>query len=646
VRVGQILVQANVTSYSSLSKGSLTMHSITRGLGSSITRLSLLALLALTALWLPGPYRALAQGTPPAPAPFSIHLPLLMGSGAAPDLIFTPAAVELAPGAQASVQVRVEPQADLRGASFELPGVQDGVTSSFEAAADGNTGTLTVQASAASEASERPLTVQGISGVDSGKTWVGALRVTTSASLTAKTLFVSGSTGSDSNDGSQAKPFKTLGKALKLALSGDTIELAPGGYGPTSVVSSASGDSFGVNGLSVPAGVIIEGALDFGSQVSTLFGQPGEIALVLQGDASVKNLNIINFNVGLKATTGTQTFSNLLMGNNNFNIGVLGSAKTTLKGSSIALNTVGHGVDVLDQAQFIMDGGLITGGSANCNSATFGLQIQGSAQVSLKNNALLQNIGGQAIDMRNSAKATLDQSTISNVFPVGCKTGPRVSMSDSSSLVLKNSLVGAGDNKPDTEGLNSVGIRSVTSNSSSPTGVSLTLLNSFVTRFTGKCLEMTSKGSIIINGGGISATRSAMGIDAGRKMQLTIANARLEAPGSKGVAIRTATLKLRNSTIASSVTGILVLDFGTIDLGTVADPGNNIIKDGNLAGVDFEGSLSAFGTVDAVGNTWNPNVQGADAQGHYITRRTISGGDVNSSGSNFNLFHSTEHINL
>src|SRR5262245_10626547 len=122
-----------------------------------IIRLGLLALIALAALYPPGPAapRALAQEQPPQ-SQVQLFLPLV-GSSAAPDLIFTPSTIALTPGQVASVKVRVEPQADLRGASFELPGVQEGVSSSFAAAADGRTGTLTIEASTAVVAGERAL---------------------------------------------------------------------------------------------------------------------------------------------------------------------------------------------------------------------------------------------------------------------------------------------------------------------------------------------------------------------------------------------------------------------------------------------------------------------------------------------------------
>jgi hypothetical protein len=141
------------------------MALLTRRIGSSLVRLGLLALLAL-ALYPPGPSSPVAHAEPgdPPPAPagtFPIFLPLVAKGGAAPDLIFWPNSVALAPGETASVSVRVEPQADLGGATFELPSVQDGVSSRFEAAADGATGTLTIEASMAAEADERALMVQG-----------------------------------------------------------------------------------------------------------------------------------------------------------------------------------------------------------------------------------------------------------------------------------------------------------------------------------------------------------------------------------------------------------------------------------------------------------------------------------------------------
>src|SRR6266508_1800035 len=123
------------------------MKTFIRRIEPSIVRLGILALLALTALWPPGSYHTLAlaaddPGAPTLQQSGQIFLPLVRGSGVVPDLRFTPDSVNLTPGAEARVTVRVEPQADLGGATFELPGVQAGVSSRFEAAADGASGTL------------------------------------------------------------------------------------------------------------------------------------------------------------------------------------------------------------------------------------------------------------------------------------------------------------------------------------------------------------------------------------------------------------------------------------------------------------------------------------------------------------------------
>jgi hypothetical protein len=57
----------------------------------------------------------------------------------------------------------------------------------------------------------------------------------------------------------------------------------------------------------------------------------------------------------------------------------------------------------------------------------------------------------------------------------------------------------------------------------------------------------------------------------------------------------------------------------TFDLGTAADPGGNTITGNNTStsttGIDVK--VNAAVTVAAVGNTFEPNLQGADALGHF-----------------------------
>jgi hypothetical protein len=549
-----------------------------------------------------------------------------------PDLRFEPSALTLAPGDTARTTVRVETGADLRGATFTLDGAPPGLTTRFEAGADGVTGTLALAASPNVRAIAWSVSVKGRKG-DGTKTWVGNLTLNISRA-TGRALFVDPGIGDDANRGTQAKPFKTLTKALASAGAGDTINLAGGGYGPT----AASGETFGQNGLSVPAGVTIIGALEGGvAQVSTLQGAAGNTGLVFQGDATVKNLNMIQFGLALRAEQGSQTLTNMLMGGNKFNIGVGGSAHTTLVGSTVVLLGGDVGVQAIVQGQFTMDGGTIRGANASCIAAK-GLSLNGTTQATLKNGAQLQNIAGVGIGLRENAKATLDQSTIFNhELSVGCAPQPQVTMNESTSLTLKNSkLMGSSGS------VNSVGI-----DASSANGVRITLDHSNILEFTRKGLSLVSVGgSFVMDGGFIGVRNDAIGIDANKEMPLTITNATVRGPGINGVAIRAGNLKLRNSVIESSGMGIKVLNQSKMDLGTAIDPGNNTITGGNLIGVAFDSKGFDTGTIDAVGNTWTANTQGADASGHYTTRRTVSGGDPNSSGSNFLMFLTGQKIKL
>jgi len=97
----------------------------------------------------------------------------------------------------------------------------------------------------------------------------------------------------------------------------------------------------------------------------------------------------------------------------------------------------------------------------------------------------------------------------------------------------------------------------------------------------------------------------------------------------------TGTLKMRGSTVSGNGLGIDVFDFGVADFGTVADPGGNTFAGNTELNIDCDGNFGA-GLVPAVGNTWQPNVQGADAQGHYAAS-TVQGPVAFVNGNNFEL---------
>ena len=110
------------------------------------------------------------------------------------------------------------------------------------------------------------------------------------------TLYVNLITGSDSAAGSQSAPFKSIARAIGLAASGTTIELAPGTY------SADSGEQFP---LEIPSGVkvigneaykgdriLIEGSGKFVSP--TAAGQ--NITILLATNSQLRGVTVTNLN--------------------------------------------------------------------------------------------------------------------------------------------------------------------------------------------------------------------------------------------------------------------------------------------------------------------------------------------------------------
>jgi hypothetical protein len=100
-----------------------------------------------------------------------------------------------------------------------------------------------------------------------------------------------------------------------------------------------------------------------------------------------------------------------------------------------------------------------------------------------------------------------------------------------------------------------------------------------------------------------------------------------------------ASLLVRNSELTAGQYGVVVTVYppvsGACDLGTALARGNNTIQ-GNTTGlyVYVDGAtLTASWVIQAVGNTWDPSVQGADASGH-MAEGSIFSGPYTVSGSN------------
>jgi hypothetical protein len=447
-----------------------------------------------------------------------------------------------------------------------------------------------------------------------------------------KKIFVNPVAGSDANSGSLTTPFKTLAKALAVSIAGDTVKLAAGTYS-----KATNGEKFSTSTqrVVVPSGVRIEGTLNSsGANAAMLvgsLGSPGstgsEIGLNLAGSAAVTNVSVDRFDMGVHTIAGQQTLTHLSLGSNRFGLRAEFSAQTTLQNSTVFVSsTASTGVDVVDQAQFTMDGGQLSGSATTCSADLdfgTGIAARGPAQVTLKNKATLKDVSGIALDLRKAAVATLANAVVSKTNPVGCAPKPRVRMLDSASIRLRQNTVVSS-----SAGVGSIGIQAQTKGT-------VRIDTATVQGFTGVGVYgAPGKFTLVMNKGSILGNK--IGINA---QDVTDANANITISGSNlsgnQIGITAPYFKLRRSTVAGNTRGV-VLSASFADLGQVGDPGNNLIINNLITGVTFKSTSVCCG-VWATGNTWNRSTQDADANGHYTAGRIISGNSPLAKGSNFTL---------
>ncbi|TMQ11644.1 MAG: hypothetical protein E6J90_34100 [Deltaproteobacteria bacterium] len=131
-----------------------------------------------------------------------------------------------------------------------------------------------------------------------------------------------------------------------------------------------------------------------------------------------------------------------------------------------------------------------------------------------------------------------------------------------------------------------------------------------------------------------------------RDGKVTLKNVRIEANGGNGSsaiyvsgssAQSLASLVMRGCTVVNNRYGIAMFDYSAADLGTDADPGNNVFQDNQLAGVTL-GGIAGPQLVNAVGNTWNPMTQGSDALGKYPVPGTVAGPIQQATGNNYDMW--------
>ena len=445
-----------------------------------------------------------------------------------------------------------------------------------------------------------------------------------------KSFYVNPKTGKDTNAGTKLLPFKTLARALGSAIAKDTVRLAPGTY------SATTGERFtnASQQVQVPAGVLILGT-PAGELTTRLQGVAGETGLNFKGAAIVRNVVVAGFSTGIRATQGVQLLRQIILDQNFFGMDLSGSAQLKLVASNVhlvpAANGLVTGVLVKQQAQFTMDGGIMSADGPNCSTGVKGVELNDASRATFKNAAAFTQIAGSAIKMTGTSKALLTGlTTIDRDFTGAPGNVPSGACSPNASVITFNSasLTVSRARLYSTKGSFAVGIASY---SDSP----LRVADAILAGHSGAALRINKNVDVVVSGALFSGNQVAIDGRALEPGNLTITGSNLT---QNTTGIEAPFFKLRNSRITLNQVGIVVTSQFT-DLGLVGDPGNNVISGNTLTGVRFDPPIinAGVGGIFAAGNTWTASTQGSDGSGHYPLNPLLNNSSPIGTGKNFAL---------
>lgn len=420
--------------------------------------------------------------------------------------------------------------------------------------------------------------------------------------------FVDVGAGSDANACSQAAPCKTIAKAASGAAAGSTIYLADGSYGSTTQGSGATiPDGVTLRAINVGAATLAKVPLSFagsGSLVGVVLDQENGTCASVSASATagsptlaiggvlIRCLGALNLGGNVAATMSPgglagELYTAGLPGGYNPVIALTGSAQLRVQGGVFNGNNVGAAafgggfITVAASASLTLDHATLR------NRLGVGLSLAGNASAVLHNGALIDHVGAAgncrtaaSIVIDGAVNLQLDQAQISNSPNSAICVGGGF---PGATLVLNQSTL-----SNNASGVSSDGGGTPSSATLTATGTSLI--------GNGYGINWTDAGNSHFELSGLTVTGNGTGI------QLT--------PAATG-----SSFKLRNSTLSNNSSAGVALFYHGIDLGSSADPGGNTFT-GN-AGTGLKANINAGESCQAVGNTWIPGQQGADANGHY-----------------------------
>lgn len=363
-------------------------------------------------------------------------------------------------------------------------------------------------------------------------------------------------TGNDTADGIAA-PVKTVKRAIELATANTALKSIAI---ETGKYDATNGEAYP---YTVPAGVNV-----IGSAGTILAGTSAEVGLII-GAGTVENLQLTDFMTAIHVT-GAAALAGLTVTSSPVGVFANGSAKLTATALTFA------------------------GMPAQCS---VGLRAADTSQVTVDTLVATNLI---ALHGRDQSAIAVAKGTIS-----GTSTCDLVVISGKS-LTLTDTTLSGGSN-----GINLNSITGIQPNLE----LNVTLTNTTIADAAQNAVEGTAK-TFHMTGGELRNS-AITGATLSFAMS-TFRNVSVKDNKASGIRIREgATLEMRACSIEGNGRGVIV---GPIvaDLGTAVEPGNN--KFLNNVGVGLEAYGASSNIVSAVGNRWNPSIQGASTEGTYASQ--------------------------
>jgi len=389
----------------------------------------------------------------------------------------------------------------------------------------------------------------------------------------AVALTIQVSASGDDANDGLANPVKTLKRAIGLAVANREITMIAVADGR---YETATGETFP---YTVPPNVTVAGPPGGGA---ILAGNKAEPGLIL-GGGTLKNLEFEGFTVAITSNGQGQL------------------ANVRVRASDIAVRGE-------TTAKLTMSNLDITGAVGECAT---GVEINGSADLVATDFAA--RALGTSLRMRDQSTAKLIRANVTG--DASCTASPVLLISSSNSFALGESILDGGKEGIDFR------------DAAAPTQATLTN----VTIRNAGSHAMQGGTAIVHMTGGALSSNGAGGLETSGGTW-TFTDVEVKQNTSFGIYLQNAVLAMHGCSVVGNGTGIHVITSTSVDLGTAANVGNNVFQN-RVLGVVIEGATQA----DAVGNTWNPNVQGTDSLGRYGSLAVVYGPVPIVLGNNFAL---------